>query len=96
MAVESCSSHTHTHTRNSCRVLVLLDRSRNDAVRSAELQLGQQLGAATPPNVDRRGCSGAVGLMEWLPGPGEILQLPVFLTAALFCRLLFDGGPQRA
>lgn len=35
------------------------------------------------------------GLMEWLPGPGEILQLSVFLTEPLFWWLLFDGGPQR-
>lgn len=35
------------------------------------------------------------GLMEWLPGPGEILQLSVFLTEPLFCCLLFDGGLQR-
>ena len=34
-------------------------------------------------------------LIEWLPGPGEILQLSVFLTEPLFWSLLFDGGPQR-
>lgn len=32
--------------------------------------------------------------MEWLPGPGEILQLSVFLTVPLFWSLLFDGGLQ--
>lgn len=34
-------------------------------------------------------------LIEWLPGPGEILQLSVFLTEPLFWSLLFDGGLQR-
>lgn len=57
-------------------------------------------GGKTPQNVAPCGCSWArlqplLGLMEWLPGPGEILQLSVFLTEPLFWQLLFDGGPQR-
>lgn len=45
----------------------------------------------------QRKCFPVCILAEWTAagGPGEILQLPGFVTEPLFWRLLCDGGPRR-